>query len=53
MPFAEVWLTLLLGDHDYQLRRTGDDFYSASDIEVVPKSDLASIEVNELMLDEA
>jgi len=44
MPFAEVWLTLLLGDHDYQLRRTGDDFYSANDIEVVPKSDLGSIE---------
>jgi len=37
MPFAEVWLTLLLGEHDYQLRRTGDDFYSATDIEVVLK----------------
>jgi len=52
MPFAEVWLTLLLGDHDYQLRRTGDDFYSASDIEVVLKSDLEPLEVNELMLGE-
>ncbi len=37
MPFSEVWLGLLLGDHGYQLRRTGDDFYSAANIEVVLK----------------
>ncbi len=46
MPIAEVWLGFLLGDHDYQLRRTGDDFYSANDIEVVLKGDLGALEVS-------
>lgn len=34
---SDVWLAFLLGDHPYQLRRTADDFYSASGIEVVMK----------------
>lgn len=45
MPIAEVWLGFLLGDHDYQLRRTSDDdFYSADYIEVVLKSDLVIVQ---------
>ena len=32
---SELWLTFLLGDHPYQLRRTAHDFYSAIGIEVV------------------
>ncbi len=32
---SELWLTFLLGDHPYQLRRKAHDFYSVIGIEVV------------------
>jgi hypothetical protein len=46
MPLTEVWLGFLLGDHDYQLQRTGEDFYSAAHIEVILKSDSTALKID-------
>ena len=34
LSISEVWLGLLLGDHGYEMRQTGKDFYSADQVRV-------------------